>query len=228
MANGCPVTAVGADVLQSLTSFTVTASYHRHETTFDVRQAGQRDPVARLHKPGPYLKREPYQLLTGPQLAEPAGKVSGTGAVTADGSSIGTVGRSVSRVDRIAQGSTASLRARRWQVEQAGMPPMTGRPAGLLTRLRFNTVTDLLLNSDALVGHNPIDYVLPFTFRFSSLQSMAFEVRRKAGRGSYAVSVRDPRVDRRLVLACVLSINALHAPGLRREAADLTTNPFRR
>lgn len=217
-----------ANALQSLTSFTVTVSYHRNETTFDVHQRGQRAPVARLHKAGPYLKREPYQLLTGPDLAEAAGKVSGMGAVAADGSPIGTVSRSVSRVDRIAQGSTASLRARRWQVDQEGMPPMTGRPVGALTRMRFNTVSDLLLNSDALVGHNPIDYVLPFTFRFSLPGSTAFEVRRKAGRGSYAVSVRDPRVDRRLVLACVLSINALHAPGLRREAVDLTTNPFRR
>lgn len=225
------MTASQPDGLQALTSFTVTADYGRHETTFDIRAPGQREPAARLHKNGPVLNLDRFEVLTGPGLAEPAGQVARNGAWAADGTQVGTVAYQVSKTDKKLNKSwlnpvpAPGLRAKRWQIEQAGLPPITGGPAGLTGRLRFNAVTDAVLNSDVMVGQNPIDYVVPFKFRFDVAGAPGFEISRHAGRSTLHVSVHDSRIDRRLVFACVVYINSLHNPTLSQTAVNLSTNP---
>lgn len=216
--------------LQSLTSFTVTADYHRHATTLDVWPEGRPAPEARLHKDGPVLDLDPFRVLTGPRLDEPDGQVSRTGAWAPDGTRIGTVthlvGRTARKLDRY-QVSPAKLQASRWRVEQVGLPVVSGGPAGAIGRLRFNALTDFLLESNVLTGHNPVDYLLPFAFRFAGEGLSGFEISRSAGRSRLSVTVHDPRIDRRLVLACVVSVNSLHNPTLSQAAVNLTTNPRR-
>jgi hypothetical protein len=250
--------------LLSLTSFTVTVHYRRDETTFEVRQPRQRDPVALLRKPGPYSRRVPYQVLTGPGLAEQAGQVSGTGAAAADGSLLGTVtrwggsrwaGQAYQPVDDVPVGqastagsaaasgqgapagtgapaggdpATGTVRGRQVRVTQPGLPILTGRPSGMLTRLAANPVTDFVLKSDIVPGLDFLDHRAPLAFGFSGRGSAGFTITRRAGRAPYHVHVRDPRIERRLVLACVVSLNSVHAPNLRQYGVDLTTNPFRR
>lgn len=217
--------------LQALTSFTVSADYRRQETTFDIRAPGQREPAARLHKNGPVLNLDRFQVLTGPGLGELAGQVARNGAWAADGTRVGTVAYQTGKMDKAMDSRwltpvpTSRLRARRWRVEQPGLPPITGAPAGLTTRLRFNPVTDGLLESDVLNGQNPIDYVVPFRFRFDIEGAAAFEISRRAGQSRLRVSVSDPRIDRRLVFACVVFINSLHNPTLSQTAVNLSTNP---
>jgi hypothetical protein len=224
--------------LQALTSFTVTADYRRHETTFDIWLPDQREPAARLYKDGQFLSRGGFDVLTGARLDEPAGRVARNGAWAADGAQIGTIAFASTRLDKkldsnwltsgMAGPAPPELRARRWRVEQAGLPPLSGGPAGLSSRLRFNGVTDLFLNSDAVSGANPVDYLLPFTFRFGAPGVAGFEISRRAGRSRLHVAVRDPRIDRRLVLACVVCVNVLHNPTLRRAGVGLTTTPFKK
>jgi hypothetical protein len=60
------MTVTEPGVLQSLTSFTVTADYHRHETGFGIWPPNRRAPAARLHKDGPVLNLE---LAFGASLA---------------------------------------------------------------------------------------------------------------------------------------------------------------
>lgn len=212
--------------LQELTSFTVTAEYRRDETTFDIWAPGGHEPAARLHKRGPVLNLDRFSVLTGPGLGEPAGQVARNGAWAADGAQIGTVAYQASKTDKALQGpGLYKLRAKHWRVEQAGLPPLTGGPTGLTARLRFNPVTDAVLNSDVLTGQNPIDYLVPFRFRFDMAGAPGFEISRRAGRSTLHVSVQDPRIDRRLVFACVVYINSLHNPTLRQTAVNLTTNP---
>lgn len=219
--------------LQALTSFRITADYRRDETTFDIWAPGGREPAARLHKRGPILSREPFCVLTGPGLAEPAGRVARNVAWAADGTQVGTVAYQLTEWDKklnkpwLSWTPFPGLRARRWRVEQPGLPPITGGPAGL-ARLRFNAITDASLGSDVLGAGSVIDYVMPFRFEFGMEGAPGFGISRRAGRSTLHVSVHDPRVDRRLVFSCAVTINSVRNPTLRKTAVAYTTNPFRR
>jgi hypothetical protein len=223
------VTSSGPGELQALTSFMVSAEYRRRETTFDIRRQGKREPVARLHKNSAILSLEPFQLVTGPQLTEPAGRVTRAGAWAPDGTRIGGVEHveteMTKKLDPVLAGSAGRVSAWNWRVNQDGLPTLTGRPAGISTRLRFNALTDQLLGSSVLSGHNPVDYVLPFKFQFDAPGVAGFLVSRRAGRPRIDVVVRDARIDRRLVLACVVSIHSFHTPTLRQSAVTYTTIP---
>lgn len=86
-------------------------------------------------------------------------------------------------------------------------------------------MADAVLGPDVLVGQNPIDYVVPFKFRFDMAGAPGFEISRHAGRPTLHVSVHDSRIDRRLVFACVVYINSLHNPTLSQTAVNLSANP---
>jgi hypothetical protein len=228
------MTANQGDGLQALRSFTVTADYHRDQTTFDVWSQGRGDPTARLYKRGPVLSLDRFDVLTGPSLDEHVGQVARNGAWAADGTQVGTITYKSSQLDKklnrpwLFPSSHSGIRARLWLVEQPGLPPVSGPPSGAASRLRFNAITDALLVSDVLHGQNPVDYVAPFRFVFDMAGVPGFEIGRRAGRSRLRVSVREPRIDRRLVLACVVCINSLHNPTVRQTAVNLTTNPFKR
>jgi len=217
--------------LQALTSFTVTADYHQYETAFDVWAPGRSEPAARVYKPAPLMNRDPYQVLTGPGLDEPAGHVTRHGAWAADGTPVGTVEYLASRLEKRIKRNllfTPERTTWRFRVEQPGLPALTGHPAGLATRLRFNAVTGDLLDQNALQALGLAEYVVPFTFRFDAAGATGFEIGRPAGRSRVEVSVSDPRIDRRLVLACVVCVNTLYNTTVRQTATSLFPNPFRR
>jgi hypothetical protein len=196
-------------VIQSLTSFTVTVHYGRRDTTFDVWGTDRSMPVARVHKDTQYDSLRLYQVLAGPQAGEPAGFVSAAGAWAADRSKLGTIsdkGRALGR--------------REWQVDQHDLPTLVGRPIGA-SSLRYVFPLSLLLTATIA------DNVLPFKVAFRAPESEGFVVARSAGvRAHFPVTVRDPRIDRRLVLACVVHLSWFASADLRKQIVDLTANPF--
>lgn len=214
------------EALQSLGSFTVTASFERHKTIFEVWPPRQPEPTARLYKDGPLLSRQPFQLLTGLANGEPSGIVTRRGAWTADGTAVGAVLDGAVVLDRL-QGLTPGpkLPRWRWRMEQDGLPVLTGRPAGLAARARFNRVTDFLLQPPLDTSFLSFgDYVLPFRFRFRAGSLAGFDISRRTGQARLHVTVHDPRIDRRLVLACVVSISSTHESTIRQTAVNITTN----
>jgi hypothetical protein len=195
---------------QTLTSFTVSPSYGRNETTLDVVAAGQPTPVARLFKASQYDSRQPLQLLVGPQLADPAGYVNGFAAYAADRTKLGTI---TSR--------RRPFGTRRWQLEQPGLPALTAKPTGT-SALRYRFPFALLLTGTLA------NSFLPFRYRFHGTDCQGFTVSRRAGiRARFTVTVHDQRVDRRVVLASVVALSHYESNDLRQEGVDLTANPFK-
>ncbi|MEU6415064.1 hypothetical protein [Microbispora sp. NPDC046933] len=91
-----------------------------------------------------------------------------------------------------------SLLRSTWHLQQPGLPTLTGRERNLAVALlrRF---------SDSLEW-------LPYHFDFSIGASIAFSVDRRWGlRDRYAIEIRDPRLDRRLVIAMAVALDALQA-----------------
>ncbi|GLW99619.1 hypothetical protein [Microtetraspora sp. NBRC 16547] len=105
-----------------------------------------------------------------------------------DGAPIGVFRKDFSR----------SLLRSTWHLRQPGLPTYTGserNPAVAILR-RF---------SDSLSW-------LPYHFDFSVGASIAFSVERMWGlRDRYAVTIRDPRLDRRLIIAMAVALDALQA-----------------
>lgn len=93
---------------------------------------------------------------------------------------------------------------------------------GLRTRLTFNPVTTTVLNPDFLPGMLP-GQRMPLDFRFGGPGSAGFTVSRRAGRTGYRLRVAAPHLDRRLVLACVLRLDRIHAPSLLQQVGDVTS-----
>jgi hypothetical protein len=196
--------------LQSLTSFSVTVKYSRSETVLDVTVAGQAAPVARLFKASQYDSRQPFQLLVGAQLTELDGLVTGFAAFEPDRTKLGTV-----------QSKHRPLRGKRWQVDQPGLPTLTARATGS-SAFRYAFPFALVLSGTLA------NSFLPFNFSFQAKDSQGFVVSRRTGaRARFTVTVHDPRVDRRLVLASVVALNQYESSDLRQEAVDLTANPFK-
>lgn len=196
--------------LHTLTSFTVTTKYGRNQTILDVVATGHPTPIARLFKASQYDSRQPLQLLVGPQLADPAGYISGFAAYAADRTKLATV---VSR--------RRPFGVRRWQLEQTGLPALTAKPTGT-SSIRYRFPLAIVLTGTLANGF------LPFQFRFRSAASEGFTVSRHAGiRARFTVTVHDPRLDRRIILATVVALSKHESSDLRQEGVDLTANPFK-
>lgn len=92
----------------------------------------------------------------------------------------------------------ASLLRSTWHLQQPGLPTLTGRERRLLVALlrRF---------TDSLAW-------LPYHFDFGVGAHFAFSVERRWGvRDRYRVTIHDPRLDRRLVIAMAVALDALQA-----------------
>lgn len=222
--------ASGPDTLQALTSFTVTAGDRADEASFEVWQPGGRQPVARLRqadpspvspdseRAGPIATQPSFDVLAGTQLNQFAGRVTLGGAWAPDGTPVGTVKRRSGRLEDLvpSTGLPALLYMgdSQWRVRQDGLPVITGQRSGLGARVRFNGLTNLVSSSDVLADRGAIAG-LPFTFRFKARGTEGFEIARPAGQPRLAVTVHDPRINRLLVLSCVLSINVIHRSRVR-------------
>ncbi|GAB1824445.1 LURP-one-related/scramblase family protein [Herbidospora sp. RD11066] len=113
---------------------------------------------------------------------------SGYDVVDASGTSIGMFRKDFGK----------SLLRSTWHVQQPGLPTYTGTERKLSVALlrRF---------SDSLEW-------LPYHFDFSVGASIAFSVDRKWGlRDRYAIEINDPRLDRRLVIAMAVALDALQS-----------------
>jgi hypothetical protein len=214
--------------LQALTTFAVTVGYRNDETALDVHAPQARQAVARLVKTGPVRARAAYQLLTGPDLNTPAGQVSPSGVLAADGTPVGIVNLSGGRVDdrdiHPMSGARHGYVVRnpaRWHIVHNGLRPLVGRAVGRATRLCFNRVTDL--SEKTGIGLPVPDFLFPMTFRYSGADSTGFTVTRPARRARFNVTVHDPGLDRRMILACLTAITALATWTPRAELADMTS-----
>ncbi|WP_055588266.1 hypothetical protein [Peterkaempfera griseoplana] len=193
----------------SLDAFTLTADYGRAHTTFDLHTDGQDAPAARMHKEGAYSSRHPFQVYGGPGLDRLLGQVTPHSARSADGTPIG-------RVDH----RERLLRHPEWTFVQDGLGRLTGEPAGVGSTLRRGTPLHVLLDRPAL------DTVLATRLRFRAGQSAGFDLTRRAGAAArYALRIHDPRIDRLLVLACVLHFDTYGSTDPRKRAVDRATGP---
>lgn len=91
-----------------------------------------------------------------------------------------------------------SLLRSTWHLQQPGLPTLTGQerhvPVALLRRF-----------TDSLSW-------LPYHFDFSVGASIGFTVERQWGlRDQYVINIRDPRLDRRLIVAMAVALDALQA-----------------
>lgn len=211
--------------LQALTSFSARVGLHRNETTVHIHPSGGLPPVARMTKAGPLRKRAAYELSVGPGLKTPAGTLSASGALDAADVPVGIVNLTGGRVaDRDIHPLTGGMRGpvsdnpTRWRVLQPGLPPLAGLATNTATRLRYNAVTDAAERIGA--GLWMPDYVLHPTFRFSGPGCDGFTVTLLSRKSRLDVTVHDPHVDRRLVLACLaaLILRAMQHP--RRDVMD--------
>lgn len=221
--------------LQDLTSFEATVSYELRQTVLDIWPPGSPQPAARLSKTGPLLRPAAYELYTGPGLREVTAHVTPSGAQYPDGTPIGIVNLSGGRR---ADGAIHPMSGARhsyvlhnpaqWRIVQPGLPPLTGAAAGS-TWLHRNRLTDFMERTVIL---SDIPYPIPdllalMRFRFSAPGSAGFTVKFRVGRSRIQVTVADPRLDRRLVFACLTALTALTMWTPRGGLVDMAA-PFRR
>ncbi|MDG4807367.1 hypothetical protein O7634_11465 [Micromonospora sp. WMMD1120] len=91
-----------------------------------------------------------------------------------------------------------SLLRSTWHVEQAGLPQVTGQERSLPVALLRRFVDSLSW--------------LPYHFDFTADGQTVFSVVKKWGlRDRYVVEVRHPQIDRRLVIAMAVALDALQA-----------------
>ncbi|MEV6058123.1 hypothetical protein [Streptomyces sp. NPDC052107] len=199
-------------MIQTLSSFTVTADYGRAHTTYNVHVDGQQAPVARMHKDTVYSSPSEYRVYTGPRLDELAGYVTDFSAKAADRTPLG-------KVDT----RTRALRDNEWTVIQNGLGELTGESAGVSTKLRRDSRLGNLLSVPAS------EFVFTTRLHFRSPESAGFELTRLRGvRARYAATIHDGRVNRLLILACIAHYAEHHAQDIRQPLAEMTANPFKR
>lgn len=91
-----------------------------------------------------------------------------------------------------------SLLRSTWHIEQPGLPPITGQERSQLVALARRFVDSLSW--------------LPYHFDFAINGHPVFGVEKKWGlRDRYVVDIPDPNVDRRLVIAMAVAVDALQA-----------------
>ncbi|MEV6366491.1 hypothetical protein FXF53_12855 [Micromonospora sp. WP24] len=91
-----------------------------------------------------------------------------------------------------------SLLRSTWHVEQAGLPPVTGQERSLPVALLRRFVDSLSW--------------LPYHFDFIADGQPVFSVVKKWGlRDRYVVEIQHPQIDRRLVIAMAIALDALQA-----------------
>ncbi|TDC38145.1 hypothetical protein E1211_08095 [Micromonospora sp. 15K316] len=91
-----------------------------------------------------------------------------------------------------------SLLRSTWHVEQAGLPPVTGQERSLPVALLRRFVDSLSW--------------LPYHFDFTAGGQPVFSVVKKWGlRDRYVVEIQHPQIDRRLVIAMAIALDALQA-----------------
>ncbi|MFF3908456.1 hypothetical protein ACFYZJ_21285 [Streptomyces sp. NPDC001848] len=174
-------------MIDSLSSFRTTFSYHRDQTVWEVREEGASAAAARVRRPGPPEAKVPCEVYAGPRLDQFVGLVTAKDAAGPDRTLVG-------RVHSDAHPNPFKDRVR---VEQFGLAVLEGKASGLGSLLR-NSVGRF--NFDSAMG----DLVAPLTLRFSGPEGAAFELTRHAGPLSrFDVKVSDPRVSRLLVLSVV-------------------------
>lgn len=199
-------------MIQSLSSFTVTADYGRAHTTYNVHVDGQQAPVARMHKDTVYSSSSEYGAYTGPGLGQLAGYVTNFGARSADRTLLG-------KVDT----RRRALREGEWTVIQNGLGELTGESVGVSTKLRRDSRLGNLLAVPAS------EFAFTTRLHFRSPESAGFELTRLRGvRARYAATIHDDRVNRLLILACVANYAEHHAQDIRLPLAEMTSNPFKR
>lgn len=215
--------------------FTATVGYELRQTVLDIWPPGSPQPVARLAKTGPLLTPAAYELYTGPVLREVTAHVTPSGAQYPDGTPIGIVNLSGGRR---ADGAIQPLSGARhsyvlynpaqWRIVQAGLPPLTGEAVGS-TRLHHNRLSDFMERTVFpfdIVPYPVPDLLALMRFRFSAPGSAGFTVKYRVGRPRIQVTVVDPRLDRRLVLACLTALAMLNMWTPRGELVGMAA-PFR-
>ncbi|MDR1999535.1 MAG: hypothetical protein LBQ06_06295 [Frankiaceae bacterium] len=199
------------DPLGALRSFSVTIGLHLNETVLDVLEPGASHPVARLRKQAPIRALVAYQLLVGPALADVAALVTPYGAQAPDGAVLGIVNCSGGRTPdadfhpmRRARHTRYDDNPARWRIVQPGLPPLAGQPVGPRGPRSVRRFIDAI----EWIGVDlpPTGALVRLALRFSAVGSAGFTVRLPARSARFEVAVDDPRIDRRLVLACVAAL----------------------
>ncbi|MQY32538.1 hypothetical protein SRB17_04890 [Streptomyces sp. RB17] len=199
-------------MIQSLSSFTVTADYGRAHTTYNVHVDGQQTPVARMHKDTVYSSPSEYRVYTDPGLDQLVGYVTDFSAKLADRTPLGK-----------AETRNRALRDVEWTVIQNGLGELIGKSAGVSTKLRRDSRLGNLLAVPAS------EFAFTTRLHFRSPESAGFELTRLRGvRARYAATIHDDRVNRLLILACVAHYAEHHAQDIRQPLAEMTANPFKR
>ncbi|MEV5412847.1 hypothetical protein AB0K60_28925 [Thermopolyspora sp. NPDC052614] len=92
----------------------------------------------------------------------------------------------------------ASLLRSTWHLQQPGLPTITGRERNFAVSLVRRFIDELSW--------------LPYHFDFGVGAHLAFSVERKWSiRDRYTVTINDPRLDRRLVIAMAIALDALQS-----------------
>jgi uncharacterized protein YxjI len=92
----------------------------------------------------------------------------------------------------------ASLLRSTWHLQQSGLPTITGQERNLVVSLVRRFVDQLSW--------------LPYHFDFGVGAQIAFSVERRWGvRDRYLVDIQDPRLDRRLIIAMAVALDALQS-----------------
>jgi hypothetical protein len=189
--------------LQAQRRLTVQARYQTGETSFDVFAGGQLAARATQAYDRPRLRRAPFTILAGPTVQEPVALVAGLGQWGAfdvqdlSGAPIGAI-----------RGFPKGLAPARWEIHQPGAPTVTGAFHGSIVKLLRVLSTGLTL---------PIDYILPFKYRFTThpSQQVARLSRRTGLRDRLSADLQVPWLDRRLVIAQVIALSRFTQNNLR-------------
>lgn len=222
------------DPLGAFTEFTATVGFAANKTTLDVLAGADQTLLARLEKTGDVRKPAAYQLFPGADLARDIAHLTPSGAQDETGAPIGIVNLSDgTKPDADIQPMSGARHGyvqhdpTRWAVVQPGLPRLTGEAADRATKMTFNRITGFLSRQGILVPTPGL--VAPMTVHYRAQDSAGFTVttRMVSWQGRFEVTVADPGVDRRLVLACLTALTALVLWTPRREGIS-SISPFRR
>jgi len=135
-----------------------------------------------------YTDESKQQVLGGFKARRMIDLASGYDVVDQDGTPIGSFRKDFGR----------SLLRSTWHVEQPGLPPAIGQERSQLVAIVRRVVESLSW--------------LPYHFDFTINGHPVFSMQKKWGlRDRYVVDIPDPNVDRRLVIAMAVAVDALQA-----------------